>query len=557
MITSLQNFFLKHNKWLFGGLLVIIIVTFVLTIGPQSFFGSRGDQRQRSLNFYGYNLSSESDQRAMVYSAEISAVMHPELQLNRDQLTDYAYLRVTALGMAEQLGIPSPTKEELSDYVSTLMIFVDPQTGEFSPESYNRIIEAMQGSGRYDRDAIGTVLREDYRIDQVRKALGGPDYSLPFETRQDFISRSTTYEVSLARLNYESFNPEIELSEEDLLQFFNENPGRYEIPETLSTTAVLFKAEAYLEEVQDPSPEELAAYFETNRMRYEAAREEPAEGEPALPELTLDDVRETALKDWKTQQARKIAARKGEQFSLRLWQNKIALDSPEFETALKEFGARTRDLPAYSRNQPPRLPDVPVSVLNSMWIYVNNPSRYFSDIAQIADGAVVVVKRGLTEARMPSLDEVREQVAADYRASEKRRLFAARGQEIRGIFESRLGSESFTDVAADLGLEVEELEPFDGISVPQELRANSIWDQAMYLDQGEVTPMIIAGDQGTFAYISGKDVPEIDKDSEEFQEFVARRSTGMSDAMGWARLQEIKDASLAALMGTPDQPAAE
>ena len=48
MITWLQNFFLKHNKWLFGSLLVVIIVTFVLTIGPQSFFGSSGPQQREA-----------------------------------------------------------------------------------------------------------------------------------------------------------------------------------------------------------------------------------------------------------------------------------------------------------------------------------------------------------------------------------------------------------------------------------------------------------------------------------------------------------------------------
>jgi len=487
----------------------------------------------------------------MVYSAEISAVLHPELGLRREQLTDYAYLRITALGMAEQLGVPAPTQEELTRYVATLTIFANPQTGEFSPESYNRMIEALQGSGRYDREAIGSVLREDYRIAQVREALGGPDYSLPFETRQDFINRSTTYTVSLARLDYASFEPEVEITDDALLQYFNESPGRYEVPETISTTAILFKAGSYLDEVQDPTPEELAAYFATNRTRYEAGREQSAEGEPELPELTLEEVRETVVQDWKTQQARRIAARKGEQFSLRLWQSQIALDSAEYDAALEEFGAQTRDLPAYSRNQPPRLADVPVSVLNSMWIYVNNPTRYFSDIAQIADGAVVVVKKGLTEARMPGLEEVRDQVAADYLASEKRRLFAARGQELREEIESRLEGESFPEIATSLDLTVEELESFSGTSVPQELLISSIWDQAMYLDQGELTPMIIEGDQGTFAYISEKVIPEIDENSEEFQSFMTRRANSLSSAMGWARLQEIKDTSLASLLGTP------
>ena len=461
MITSLQNFFLKHNKWLFGGLLVVIIVTFVLTIGPQSFFGSGSGMQRKALQYYGYDLSSESDQRAMAFTAEISAILHPELQLRREQLMDYAYLRVAALGMANQLGIPQPTREELAAYVETLMIFADPQTGEFSAESYNRMMDALQSNARFDKDSVGMVLREDYRIKKVRDALAGPGYSLPFEIRQDYIDRETSYTVTLANFAYGSFNPAIEASDEDLLQYFNENPSRYEVAETLSVSALLFKGANFLEEVPAPAEQDLEAWFAANKAKYEANREqpEPVEGGeevPELPALTLADVRDQVVSEWTTAQAGKIAAKKSEQFSLKLWQDSVALDSPEFASMLQEFKVQTRELPAYSRNQPPSQPDVPAQLLNSMWIFATNPNRYFSDIAQISDGAVILVKRGLTEARMPGFEEVREQVTADYQLAEKRRLFAEKGRELRDALADGLETQPFEEAAAALGLRLVE-----------------------------------------------------------------------------------------------------
>lgn len=550
MITWLQNFFLKHNKWLFGGLLVVIIVTFVLTIGPQSFFGSGGTQQRESLQFYGYDLTNESDQRAMAFTAEISAILHPELQVRREQLMDYAYLRATALGIATQLGIPQPTKDDLADYVETLETFQNPQTGEFSPEAYRNMMDALQTSDRYSREAIARVMREDYRIKQVRDALAGPDYSLPFELQKEYVDRQTENDLALARFDYASFEPEIEFGDDELKQFFNENPARYEIPERISVNALMFKGEAYLDEVADPTEAELETFFATNKARYEKeTNADPESEETETPEVTLAEVREEVVADWKTAQARRIAAKKSEQFSLRLWQESIALDSPEYEALLEQFAVEPRQIPPYPRNQPPRIQAIPAELLSSMWIYVDNPNRYFSDIGQTENGAVLLVNLGVMESRMPEFEEVRDAVERDYRLTEKRQLFADRGEELKSIIESRLGEESFVEIVSSLGLEFEDLDSFSGENVPRELMQSTVWDQARFLDKGGISRMILQGQEGIFAYMQDKTVPEIDTGSEAYQEYIAERTTFITDGMGWARLQEISDQSLAALLG--------
>jgi peptidyl-prolyl cis-trans isomerase D len=549
MITSLQNFFLKHNKWLFGGLLVVIIVTFVLTIGPQSFFGSGGSQQRQALKYYGYDLSSQADQRAMGFTAEISAILHPELRLRREQLMDYAYLRVAALGLADQLGIPNPDKDALAGFVETLQIFQDPQTGEFSAESYQRMLEALQSNARFDRESVALVLREDYRISRVRDALGGPAYSLPFENRQDYIDRETSYTITLANFDYESFDPEINPGDDELTQYYKENPSRYEIPETISVTALLFKAEAYLDEVPAPSEELLEAYFTSRKARYAKQPEADAAEDAAPVEVTLAEVRDQVVADWQREQAAKVAAKKSEQFSLKLWQNAVLLDSEPYKALLEEFKVQPMPVPPYSREQAPRIAEAPAELLNSMWIYTSNPTRYFSDIAQIADGAVVLVTNGVTEARMPDFAEVRDAVAGDYKLAEKRRLFAEKGAEVKESIESGLSAQSFAELAESLGLAVEQLEPFTGINIPAQLRAGSLWEQVRYLGEGELSDLILQADKGTFAYVAEKSIPEVDTNSGEYKAYMDQRNLAMNETMGWARLREITDQSLNALLG--------
>ena len=546
MITTLQNFFLKHNKWLFGGLLIVIIVTFVLTIGPQSFFGSNTGPQTRSLQFYGYDLSSEADSRALIGQAEISAVLSPELQLRQQQLVDYGYMRVAALGQAERLGIPAPTRKELSDFISSRIVFSDPQTGAFSPDRYDLIVNSLRSGGRYTEDAINRVLREDCRIHKVLRALGGPDYSLPFETLQDYIDFNTSYSVILVHADYARFAPQMDPTDAELEAFYNENPGQYEVPESLDVTALLFKAEAYLDEVADPARQDLEAYFSANRARYEQARqtEEGAE----LPELTLDEVLETVIDDWKRQQATRIAAKKSEQFSLKLWQDGVALDSETYKGMLADFKVATRGVPAYSRGRTPTVENVPAALLESMWVFASNPNRYFSDIAQIADGAVILVKHGLTPARQPSFEEVRSVVETNYKATEKRRLFAVQGDEWRQALQAAPTAE-VAETASALGLTTETLDSFTGQTVPQSLLTSTLWEQVQYLPKGGLTPMVMSGNRGTLAFVVSKEVPSVDVNDPAFQAFAEQRSSGLSEAMGWARLREITDSSLAAVLG--------
>lgn len=543
MITWLQTFFLKHNKWLFGSLLIVIIVTFVLTIGPQSIFDGGGTQKRKTMRYYGYDLSSEADQQTLVRTAELSSYLHPELQIRRDQLTDYAYMRATALGLADQLGIPRPGRDDLSRFLESLEAFKNPETNEFSPEAYRSLVDAIEGSGRFPQGFLGMVLREDYRIYQVRNALSGPDYILPFETRIAFADSLTEYDVTLAHLSYDTFSPEIDLSEPALEQFFRQNPARYEIPETLLVTALQFKGAAYVDEVAEPTEGELEAYFAANKYLFQPRDS----GEENPPEVLLSDVREDVVAEWKRVQARRLAAKKSEQFSVRLWQDSVALESPEYKSLVEDFSVVSVDIPPYSRELPLQTPAASAQLLQSMWVYANNPSRYFSDIGQAPDGAVLLVKRTLNEARMPEFSEVRETVVEDYRREEKRRLFAEKGAELRQAIQADLADTSFKERAESMGLEVEEVDPFIGNNLPPELRVASLWEQTQYMDAGEISPMVIQQDRGTFSYMERKEVPEIDTNSAEYREYISMRGAALSQSMGWARLREITDTGLATL----------
>lgn len=557
MITWLQTFFLKHNKWLFGGLLIVIIVTFVLTIGPQSFFGSGSGASKRSLQFHGYDLASETDQRTIAQHAEISSFLNPELQIGRDQVMNYAYIRIAALGMANKLGIPEPSDENLKTFIQSLRAFQDPTTNTFSADTYQRMMDLVDNSGRFETNIMGKVLREDYRIAEVRQALGGPDYTLPFEVDQAFIDAKSNYAVSLLHFDLDAFNPPIVATEDALRDFFEQNPARYEIDEQISVTALKFTGEAYLSEIDDPEGDVLEAYFAANKAKYQTpATETDAEGEPAeTPEVLLEDVLEAVIADWKDEQAITLAARKCEQFSIQLWQQKVEAQSPEYEAMLEEFAVEQLAVPAYSRQDIPRTTGLPFQLFESVWAYANNSSRYFSDLASTNNGAALLVINEVIDARQPAFEEVTESVRDDYMESEKRRLFAEKGKELRDQLLASIQDKDLATLAEELELELSEIDPFNGDRVPFSLRRNQLWEQVQFLEPGEMTPMIINDNRGTFAYLSEKALPELDPEAEDYQDFLNLRGSRSDNAMGWARIRQITDQGLEALF--PSNPETE
>ena len=349
----------------------------------------------------------------------------------------------------------------------------------------------------------------------------------------------------------------MEVSEEDLLQYFNENPSRYEVPETLTVDALNFKAAAYIDAAAEPADADLELYFSTNRFRYQPnePRTETAEGEQqATPEISLADVRDQVVADFKMDQARRMAARNAQEFTLALYQEKIALDSAAYQALVERLGATTSVVPRYSRNNPAVSTGLPVELLNSMWIHAINPNRYYSDAAQTPDGAVVLVKRALTPARMPGFDEVENLVRQDYEAIEKRRLFAEKGEELSQTINQRLASESFEEIAESLQMTTEDLGQFSGIEIPDQILQIDMWDQTMSLPKGSASVMVIGDNKGSIAYMANKEIPEVDVNSEDYIAFADQRMGALGDTMGWSRLREIKDKSVAALLGTPEVP---
>ncbi len=527
MITWIQNSFQKHHKWLFGILIAVIVVAFVLTIGEQSFFGGPPPPEQRQLDFFGYNLASERESQRLFLAAQISASINREQQMIfGNNLEDYALARAAALHLADQTGIPDPTRDQFRDFLQTKAMFQG-QDGGFSQTRFNDFTDRMQANPRITEDLIISTLAEDWRIDRISKATGGPGYTHPYEARMQYLEENSIWDIEVASWDFDAFDPEIDPDDSTLIDYYNDNPQRYEVPQQVRVSVVQFYAEDFLDGVSAPGDQAVAEYFERNKARFEDQTEAESE------EITLDAVRADVVDAIRYDRARRLAAEAAESFTVKLFRerNRISRGSAEFDEAVAAFRGRVRELDPYSRDNLPTQTGIPRRILNAAF---NLDDRdYYSQVAETGDGGAVLVYHETIPARIPEFEEVADAVREDYANEERRRRFIETGEEVRQYLEESVAfGATFRETAEEEGFRVQSFGPFEGSQPPEGFNPRHL-QHAVHLDPGEVAGMIFQGNQGIFVFLQDRDAPDVDTDSPEIADMIARMNETMGSADAW------------------------
>lgn len=524
MISYIQTKLQKHNKLFFFTLLAVIIVAFVFTIGEAPGLG--GGQRTEENKFFGYNLNSERDVRELTRTGQLSYRIANGNQFPEgDRFQSFVLERIALLGLAEELEIPGPTEDQLRDFLSSRQAFLDEQ-GRFDPQKYANFIDEIEANPQASTGDVALIIDQDFRIEKARELVSGPGYVLPSEVRMQLEREQTLWSLDLAKLNLAEFNPEIEISDEVLEEFFEENDFRYEREPRVSFSYALFEQEAFLDQVGELSDEDIQDHFEQDRETFVAMKAEdeaPAEGEKneeneetsEETEVTLADVRQEVEDSLRRQKARRLAGSAAADFAYALFRQQEARPgTEEFEELLAEYDGQLRDAPPATESEFPAQLGFPRDVQQK--VFRLNEDRDFSDPLALNDNYIVLIYEETLPAFIPPMEEVRPAVERDYRSQERRRLISEKGEELREKIRTRMEEgASFVEAAEAEGLDTESAESFTRRSPPEEINQQLV----ARLDEfklEEVSAMIPQQNVGYFVYVTDREVPEIDQTSDEF-----------------------------------------
>ena len=135
--------------------------------------------------------------------------------------------------------------------------------GRFDQEIYQA---ALRRAG-YTVDSFAEYLRRDMTRQQVLSAVQSSEFSLKSEVEEQNKLITQKRDIRTINLMLEDFAKNIELSDEDLQEYYQANPHRYTRPEQVKVAYVELSANTLKEQIQI-SEEDAKQYYEEQQEKY-------------------------------------------------------------------------------------------------------------------------------------------------------------------------------------------------------------------------------------------------------------------------------------------------
>ncbi|HCJ12215.1 MAG: hypothetical protein A2Y14_02230 [Verrucomicrobia bacterium GWF2_51_19] len=530
MISFIQNLLGKHHKWLFSILLVIIVISFVFTIGNTPGIGTSKRFKAGS-TYFGYNLNDEKDMNRLLQQAYISFVLktgtppfHPMI------VQQEALMRPALLSLANQLKVPTANEEQVIDYIKSCKMFQN-KDGFFDQASYDKFVEDLDANKLMDKATVRTIIEENIRIRIVEKSLEMPAYTLPTEAI-DFLKKlKTQWDFVQAEVKLSAFNPQITIAEDVLQKFYDDNQALYQVPERVKAKYIEFVNDAFIAKIAHPSEQELKAFYEANKKLFLPE----AEDNKTLPafEAIKDDVYSAYMKLLSSQMAEKAAS----ELSYKLYEGKINLNSDAFNKLLADNQVAMKDLKPYSMKNIPKKSDIPQPLLQQALGL--DSEHYYSDVAS-SDKATYIL---FFEAKLPEqilpFAKVRSRVLERCEKDKKQELFHQKGIELVQALQKEVdGGQSFIEAAKKAGLELVEFKQYTVESKDKKVPF-PVLNALSQLEKGKISAMLDVPQGGLIVYLVQKEVPAIDAKHPEVKQAQERIGNYTSRAVTQGMISEI------------------
>ena len=522
MISWIQRTFAKHFRLVFLLVLAAMAIPLIVVFSPSSGVGRSGN-KVLERNFFGTNLDNPAQATRVFSDGRLSGYLRAGYSaLQGAQLQQYSLQRIAGLALSDELHLPVPTPDQVSKYVLTLRAFQDEQ-GQFDQKRYSSFADSLKAGSQITTADVNRVLRDDARLDQLTKLVGGPGYVLPNDVKQQLARADAAWTVQVATIDYAAFSPVISVSDELLKKFHADRPFNYEVPARPRLSYVEFKGEEFTPPIP-PTEAEQRAFYNANAARFPVPAD-PADPKPAtLPATTpatdnFPKVRAQVESSMKKLVGLRGATKAANDLTIALFERKLAANTPALTDFLAAQRRPAKALAPFSPDTPPA--DLPWLAEYGDQISRLSKDRFFSDPLTATDSVVVLLWNESLPAYKPLFAEVKERVTADYKEAEKRRLFNEHGKALQAKLQAAAKSAptGFGTAAAAEKLEVKSYANFNLRQPPPDLPYPA-FSALQGLSAGQVSDMIAAADKGHLVYAQEKKLPDLSPANPRYAEIM-------------------------------------
>ncbi len=518
MITWIQVLLQKHHKIIFSVLLFVIIIAFVFTIGSSiPFFG--GNEATATVsrkNFYGYNLDDQY-QMAQLQRQSILDLRLSDAKIDQNSLTE-AMLKSAYLGyVAKNMCVNRISNSEFEAFVKSLPKFQ--KDGKFDVAAWKEFSTAFTKSMGLNDDQFAAMLASVAVARSMDKIFVGPGYVTDVEVSRFYEEQNGVWNVLVASLNFEKFNPKTKATEEELLKYFELNKESFRVSAAVALDVAFIPAKDFAVADENFSDDEIEKFYRSTIRKY------LTQDEKGIKAKDLKDVKADVVKDLKNANAVNRALSKADEILTAIYDSDAKFASAEFKKILSDAKLELKSLPLVRPDE--NKPDgIPAEVFTAG--FELGEQKFYCDPVAAEDGAYLVFFRESKASYLPEFAQVKAEVEKAYLAQKKAELFSQKGQDFaEKMKNAKVDAKAFEAAAKADGFDVEDIEKFSFANPMSMGMKNAKFYAALartlpVMKAGEVSPMVTLSGEGFVVFAKSFVSPDKTASKAEIEKLLKR-----------------------------------
>lgn len=555
----------RHQKWMWGAIIAVIIPSFVIFFSPDV---GIGDRRRIDVGTMGGRPIPQEDFAKAYYETELRYWMSNQ-EWPSQQSSQFGFdverearNRLLMIKKLEDLGIRVPDVAA-AQWLSR--VFRD-QRGTPSSVLYDQFVNNVLRQHGLRESDMERFVRHEVGLQHLVQVAGlNGRLVTPREAEALYRIANEQMEAQAVLFSASNYLDRVSVNEADLAQFYTNRMANYRIPKRVQVKYLKFDSTNYLEEANQQLTARFTNLNEVINSIYQdrGARFFTDTNNQVMPETQAKErVKEEMLK----QQAMLTARKQAGEFAVQLDERsaskgdeKVAPTVEDLEKLAAEKNLQVQISEPFTEFEPPRN----MGVLDNFGraAFALSPQEPIAPPVVGEEAIYIIAYHKEIPSEMPPLERVRDRVVQDYRQTEALRMAREAGMNFQTILTNSLAQgKSFAQVAEEAKVKAIQIPPFSLstsslTNLDERLDLSRIKSLARDLKPGKASPFSSARDGGMIVYLQSRTPVDEAKMKAELPEFTAnlarsRQFEAFADWLG----QEIKQVGLAGpVVNTPEK----
>jgi peptidyl-prolyl cis-trans isomerase D len=427
---------LKKHRWLSGTVLGAIALFFVvwgaygvvnISFGPSDYGLKVNGQAISADTLNNAWQQQQSQYEQALHGAPLSDAQKTALQ---QQLMDQYVRRTLLQQRSEQAGYQASDSDVIAAYQSEPAFQVD---GKFDP----RAAQAMLAQAGMTPDSYEAGQRADLQVAQLSQGIENSDFLTQTELERIYSLENEQRQIQYALLPADRYADTVKITDADVSAWYHSHQSDYLSQDAVDLQYAQLQSAAVAAQIS-VAPADLQAYYDKNKSKY---------SQPEMREAHHILIAVSNPKDPKSDAA---ALAKARQILAELQAGK------DFGTLARQYSAdpgsaaKGGDLGWAERS-------VYVPAFADALFGMQQPGLYPQPV-KTQYGYHIIRLDAIRPAQIPTLDQVRGQVEAEYRSSQASAVFGDKQDQLQQALDN--GSSDIAGLARQFGMQSGEIKDF-------------------------------------------------------------------------------------------------